>query len=1502
MKQLKSITVVLALLALISFPVLLSNNKAYASSVSVDPLIPPGAITDYQYQIAGGGTTPISPTGTPVNEANLGSVGAITVDSNNNIFFYSSTSQYGSQVDMEPAVSGTYFGVAMTEGNIYRILGTGQPDTFNPTGIGGPALLASGISSFGINVDRYDNVYLGQYMIPNVAGTYFGVSMQAGYVYEVVAGGTVGDSQNDIPATSAKFGISGTSGYMTSFTADQYGNLYIVDSYNDVVDMVPTNSGTYFGIAMTAGYIYTIVGVNTPVMSSNCPNGSTDFPAFGTSIKTFLFTYCNPQSILVDLNGNLIISDYFYTDFVPAVSGTYYGQSMTADDVYEIQAVGSDKSYGIPSGGVPALNSGGNRPAYVGNNDNLYFTNDSNSGIAMMPETSGTYFGIPMKANYVYPIAGPLGASGSIFLHPTGIDAMLFSPNLGSSGPGTIAVDSAGNILCSEFAWAPNSINYIDAIVNSGVSSSVPPLAPVGIGTYNSTSSAIALSWAGGQDSGSYISDYKVGITPKGSSGTTIVDTGSPSSIYSNSALVPGDTYSFSVAATNAYGTSAYSQSPPITLSSSVPGHPNIHYPQPGLDSITLSWSAPNVPSGASAISDYIVSVYGLNGTYQMIDTGSINTTYTVTGLLPNVYYYLGVTAENASGYGPSSGYNFATVANPPSAPTSVSASSAVNGIQVSWTPPTTDGGSPVTSYELTVNPTGGTPTSVNVGNVTTYTDTSLTVGTQYTFNVTAVNVAGNSSPSVSSNQVTDGVPSAPTVINAEGGSALIDVIWNTPSNIGASAITDYIVTEYPTGSSPVTIDTKSTSNLLVLNSMSTTTAYGFSVTAVNSYGDSTPSVESNLTVPAAEPGPPTEFNTTFTGQLGSYPTFQYYIDYPEIAPLNVTSYYLASCSPDTVSVESSTFSSSSCNPNVLLAVESQNGSYTSTGGISGCVGCTAGPIQPTPPVATTTSVSGGITLSINNPTGNISYVAEVIPSVGSDFTVSFSSSSYTVTGLSSSLTYQFVIFALNQYSWSLPYTTVDPSPLATPVAPTGVSGSPGNATVSLSWVNPNPASPNPVTDYLINVSNGTQIDTHSTNTSYNVSSLTNGTAYTFTVQAINANGTSQDSSTSNSVIPHVPYNEFNPMTPTRIVDTRANSGYYGQNSTLGANSTLSVNMSNFNVPSTATSVVLNVTVTNTTQWSFMSVYPDSTTVPNTSNLNWLAGQTKANMVQVSLPINDTVDFYNAFGNADLVVDLLGYYEPSFSYGGMYNPITPTRICDTRVSSNQCSNKAFSPSNESDTIQITNNANIDSNAEAVVLNITATDTSSWGYMTVSANGSTSTSSVNFNGANDTQSNRIIVPLSSTGTITVVNNNGSADLVIDVEGYFTSNIVTATGFGLTDVNGIRIADTRANSNQPFANSTLQANSSITIPITGLNSIPTDATAAVINVTVTNTMGWGYVSVTPNGTGTTSDVNFTGKGQTVANLDVATLSSTGTITITNGSSTPVDVIVDLFGYYS
>lgn len=90
--------------------------------------------------------------------------------------------------------------------------------------------------------------------------------------------------------------------------------------------------------------------------------------------------------------------------------------------------------------------------------------------------------------------------------------------------------------------------------------------------------------------------------------------------------------------------------------------------------------------------------------------------------------------------------------ATPPGAPTGVVAAEAHKGAVISWTPPTVTGGQPITGY--TITPSGGSPSPVTVGNVTTVTISGLAVGVSKTFTVQAINAQGAGTASSASNPV----------------------------------------------------------------------------------------------------------------------------------------------------------------------------------------------------------------------------------------------------------------------------------------------------------------------------------------------------------------------------------------------------------------------------------------------------------------------------------------------------------------------------------------------------------------------------------------------------------------------------------------------------------------------------------------------------------------------------------------------------------------------------
>lgn len=235
-------------------------------------------------------------------------------------------------------------------------------------------------------------------------------------------------------------------------------------------------------------------------------------------------------------------------------------------------------------------------------------------------------------------------------------------------------------------------------------------------------------------------------------------------------------------------------------------------------------------------------------------------------------------------------------------------------------------------------------------------------------------------------------------------------------------------------------------------------------------------------------------------------------------------------------------------------------------------------------------------------------------------------------------------------------------------------------------------------------------------------------------------------------------------LRPNRITDTRAASGLANAGQTLGAGSTLSVQVAGAGgVPSGATAAILNVTVTNTSGSSYLTAYPAGATQPLASNLNWTAGRTIANRVIVPLGSGGRVSLFNAAGSADVVVDVSGYY--SSTSGSGYMPLSPVRIADTRTSASTLG------AGGTLTVQVAGVGGTANNAKAAILNVTATNTTAAGYLTVYPGGNLPLASdLNF-GAGQTIPNLVVATLSSTGTVSIFNPSGSTDVVVDLFGFF-----------------------------------------------------------------------------------------------------------------------------------
>ena len=115
----------------------------------------------------------------------------------------------------------------------------------------------------------------------------------------------------------------------------------------------------------------------------------------------------------------------------------------------------------------------------------------------------------------------------------------------------------------------------------------------------------------------------------------------------------------------------------------------------------------------------------------------------------------------------------------------------------------------------------------------------------------------------------------------------------------------------------------------------------------------------------------------------------------------------------------------------------------------------------------------------------------------------------------------------------------------------------------------------------------------------------------------------------------------FTGTTPTRVLDTRTGTGISA--GPLGAAATLTLTVPG--LPTGTTAVAMNVTVTNPTAFSWLTVYPGGSPQPFASNLNYGPTQTIPNMVIVPVGPGNTVTLYNQAGTTDVIADLTGYYN-----------------------------------------------------------------------------------------------------------------------------------------------------------------------------------------------------------------------------------------------------------------
>lgn len=305
--------------------------------------------------------------------------------------------------------TGSFYGTAMTKGDIYTIAGTG---TAGSAGSGGPALKAELDKPSGVAVDTAGNIVITEgggrtiQVVATGSGTYYGRKMTAGDIYTVFTG----------DATSL----------LRQTAVDPAGNLIMTDNGDGAVFVLAEKSGTFYGKAMTAGVRYPVTTGYDILLGAITLDHSGNI-VFADSLNAFnikvvagstgrfygqamtagqLYTIASApgdvNGVAADEYGNMVFGGHDGVYVLAAATARYYGRSMTEGQTYLI-------------GGAPSVTAGDGGPAtsirldrpvgtWTDPSGNTLIA-DEGYGIRLLAASTGTFYGLNVMRGHIYTIS-----------------------------------------------------------------------------------------------------------------------------------------------------------------------------------------------------------------------------------------------------------------------------------------------------------------------------------------------------------------------------------------------------------------------------------------------------------------------------------------------------------------------------------------------------------------------------------------------------------------------------------------------------------------------------------------------------------------------------------------------------------------------------------------------------------------------------------------------------------------------------------------------------------------------------------------------------------------------------------------------------------------------------------------------------------------------------------------------------------------------------------------